>query len=494
MWERGANRVALRRLIGYLYILRLGVMLGSAVFRVVATAVLRHALPPDQSSAVPRKGHVTQRDFKRVNVPGFGNRWNTYPWSMQWWAGKLYVGTNKSFPCVEYYVLHSAMPWLQRYPPRFDPDVACAACPFDLDLQAEIWEYTPGTARWARVYESPVDVPVPDHPSLRIARDIGYRNMAIVLEPDGTEALYVSAVSARPLDRRLPPPRLLRSTDGRTFAAIPADAGTVLGDVAAVGYRSWITYHDRHYVVATNLYGDGLLLETSNPGGGNNDYRYVLAPNLHVNEMAVYNDFLYLGLRHPLLGYQVVKTRAEGSPPYKLIPVVPHGAGRSILKRSHTVLSMCGFQDCLYVGTANPPELLRIYADDRWDIVVGQARSTSVGRKVPLSSLSDGFDYPLNNLIERMQVHDSQLYVGLVSFAGKYRRLPIVGRAVEVHRGFDLYATQDGVRFEMVTQTGFDSVGTTGVRTLASTPVGLFVGAINELAGAEVYLGHTIPP
>src|SRR5690348_11666686 len=44
--------------------------------------------------------------FVQINAPGFGHRWNTYPWSMQWWRGKLYVGTDKAYGCIEYFMIH----------------------------------------------------------------------------------------------------------------------------------------------------------------------------------------------------------------------------------------------------------------------------------------------------------------------------------------------------------------------------------------------------
>ena len=33
-------------------------------------------------------------DFRRIAAGGFGDRHNSYAWSMAWYRGQLYVGTN----------------------------------------------------------------------------------------------------------------------------------------------------------------------------------------------------------------------------------------------------------------------------------------------------------------------------------------------------------------------------------------------------------------
>lgn len=406
---------------------------------------------------------------------------------MQWWRGKLYVGTNRAFPCVEYFQMHSVFPWLQRYPPRSDPDIPCAGSVYDLPLQAELWRYTPRERCWERVQQSPKDVPVPTRPGSSMARDIGYRNMIVYQEADGTEAIYVAGVGARPITRSAPAPRLLRTTDGQTFAGLSAEPGTLLGELQATGFRAMAVYKQRLYVVAGNLYGFGQVLEAADPRGGNDCFRQVSPPGVFVNEMASFNGYLYMGLRHPVKGYAVMKTAAMGAPPYTFIPVVPFGAYRAGMP-SHCVLSMHVFDGSLYVGTSNPAELVRIYADDSWDLIVGKPRRTPQGMKYPLSGLHDGFDDPLNVNISRLQDHDGWLYAGTFNVASKQRNLPVVGRLNRSHMGFDLFATPDGIHFMTVTRSGFDSMANT-VRTFASTPMGLFLGANEERQGTRIYLG-----
>src|SRR5262249_9125175 len=149
--------------------------------------------------------------------PGFGDRQNNIAWSMQWFKGKLYVGTVRSLLCVTGATLNFYFPGWGLYNTHPDPDVPCPADPSDLDLRAEIWCYTPGTGNWARVFQSPNDVPIPNAAGKFVARDIGFRGMVVFREQDGTEALYVMGVTAREYLPGLPPPRILRTTDGLTF-------------------------------------------------------------------------------------------------------------------------------------------------------------------------------------------------------------------------------------------------------------------------------------
>jgi hypothetical protein len=76
-----------------------------------------------------------------------------------------------------------------------------------------------------------------------------------------------------------------------------------------------------------------------------------------------------------------------------------------------------------------------------------------------------------------------------------------VEKIVATEGGFDLWRTQDGMHCTCITRTGLGNPLNLGVRTLKSTPVGLFVGSYNfftevidpvtgELrGGAEIWVG-----
>lgn len=428
--------------------------------------------------------------FFEAAPQGFGDRNNSWPWAMRWWRGKLYVGTNRAWSCVERAAVHASLPMFARYPPN-DADTACTANPHDLPLQAEIWCWTPETASWERVYQSPLTVPIPDGRGKMVAREIGFRGIEAFTDPDGTEALYVSGVCSKFIYRRVPPPTLLRSTDGRTFTPVPQTPGTTFGSLDKSAFRTILSYKGRLFVTHSSVKGDGPLLEASNPAAGNNAFRIVSPPNMRIFEMAVFHGYLYIGLRDPRNGYAVLKTDASGSPPYTFTPVVQKGA--YLLRPSMSVISMFAFKDQLYVGTDRPAELIRINPDDSWELVLGTPRETPQGWKYPLASLDAGFSSWLNGHIWRMEAHNDKLYVGTMSMSTRLRELNAAQHATESNLGFHLYESNDGAHFAPITRSGFGDTFCFGLRSFASTPHGLFVGGINNAYGLRIWRGVDLP-
>ena len=60
--------------------------------------------------------------------------------------------------------------------------------------------------------------------------------------------------------------------------------------------------------------------------------------------------------------------------------------------------------------------------------------------------------------------------------------------------GFDIFASRDGVAWSPVTRNGLGDMYNFGLRTFASTPAGLFVGAVNYVEGTEVWLANSNAP
>ena len=86
---------------------------------------------------------------------------------------------------------------------------------------------------------------------------------------------------------------------------------------------------------------------------------------------------MYLGTLDGRNGYSVVKTNAQGAPPYKLQTGIPPGA--FVTNRpSASVVSMQVYSGRLIVGTGSQTEVLQINADDTWDLLVGPPRQVPV--------------------------------------------------------------------------------------------------------------------
>ncbi|MFQ5737877.1 MAG: hypothetical protein ACE5JX_02610 [Acidobacteriota bacterium] len=426
--------------------------------------------------------------FHEIAPQGFGDRQNTKAWSMIYWKGNLYVGTARAHMCVEFAGLAmtggpSIGPFV--YPP-IDPDYECTESPQDLPLQAEIWRYTPIVRVWKRVFQSPNDVEIPDFPGKFTSRDAGFRNLAAFTDPGGQQVLYAGGVTSEVINPGLPPPRILRSPDGENWTAVPQDPGTVLGDLGRgqANFRAMAVYKNRLFVVNASARGGGSLMEAANPAGGNDEFQFVSPEGMVIYEMAVYNDYLYVGTLDARGGYGIEKTDATGQPPYTFTNVVEKGA--YLDRPSNTVVSMHVFKEALFAGTDKPAELIRVNPDDSWDLIVGTPRDTPDGHKEPLSGFDKGFDDPFNQHIWRMQGHEGKLYVGTNDARGFWKAYKFAQPFLHL-MGYDLYDSFDGENYVMLTRTGFKDQLDIGIRVFASTPVGLFFGTSNPFFGLRIY-------
>lgn len=480
---------------------------GQGTRAIVATLALLAVVAGSSGEVVAQPLDLSTDDFVEAAPQGFTDPNNTGVWSMAWWNGHLYVGTVQSFYCF-------VRVWANRtfsivpYPPN-DPDVACPADPKNLAVQAEIWRYTPATQTWKRVYQAPKDVPIPGQPGKFTSPDLGYRAMAVFTEPDGSEALYVGGVTTRLLWGDVPPPRILRSTDGETFAPVPQDPGTLLGNPPGpASFRSMTVHQGRLYVVNGPIQGQGFLLEAENPAGGNDNFRQVSPPDMNVYSVRSFNGFLYVGVADSLRGYAVLKVNTTAAPPYRFIPVVSH-AGFLTRNPKLSALGMQVHNGRLYVGTTGgrgvpvmdvtqgtfgPCEMIRINPDDSWDLVVGTPRSTPTGFKEPISGLGPGFDWFFTTHVWSMEHHEGSLYIGTLDSSVEFKRRESNVEKMGFQFGAELFRTVDGYHVTPITSDGFGDMFQMGIREIQSSPHGLFVGSFNYWKGLRVWQGIPSAP
>jgi len=462
---------------------------------------------------------LTAEDFEQVAARGFGDRNNGWAQSMVWWHDHLYVGTARQSTCTSLFAIWQFVSLLIN--PRFadtwfpypldDPDLACEPDGADLSLQAEIWRWEPVGDTWHRVFQSPLELdnpgpgePVPPRTGKKLPYEIGIRGMAPHTEPGGTEALYAFGVNSTIMwDRsKLPPPRILRSTDGLNFEPIPQTPGTFLGDLPFnpdhSSFRSPVSYRGKLFVLNGPVFGQGSLIGSADPAKGDDAWFLASPPGRLFYETAVFNGWLYLGAFDPIAGYAVVKTRARGTPPYRFITVVPRGAYLRV-RPSRSVVSMHEYQGRLYVGTATQTEIIRINPDDTWDLVIGPPRAVPKRGggsewKYPISGLDAGFGHTLNDHAWQMDHVDQNLYIGTYNASIGSKRDPVHAPLLQHNMGAHLYRTEDGWYHSAVTTNGFanpsDPFGGPfdyGIRTMAVTPHGAFFGTANDFYGLAVF-------
>lgn len=438
-----------------------------------------------------RAGGLELEDFSQINDGGFGNIHNSYAWSMAWFNGKLYVGTNPYFPYVLEYALNVT------------PDF------FELDLRAEIWQYTPEANQWKLVHRSEEHEITINGFAGTTAVDQGYRGMAVY---NGNLLVSTNVWVGKAA-------RFLVSSDGENFEAVEFDPGMDFpAGVIPSSFRSLIPFKGKLYTTpcSTAVIGNaesGFTLSSEVPvvfesveldlankifhfcpvSNFDNRRRFSRAGNLSksitIFEMRDFNNYLYVGAAN-VFGFEVWKTDAKGSPPYTWRRIVKRGAGNW---RSRCVVSMHPFNGALYVGSGNfatfasssPAELIRIWPSDSIELVVGKTRRYQLRVLTPLSGKGEGFDHKYNTYFWRMADHEDWLYLGTYDSTIRYGS----EEEKQEEAGFDLWKTFDGATWELVDNKGLSHEENYGVRNMLSTPEGLFVGTANPPLGAEVWLG-----
>jgi hypothetical protein len=437
-------------------------------------------------------------DFELVAHGGFGDGLNAYAHSMAWFNGHLYVATTRgNFPFMKARLPIGMHTW----------PVECPEDPFELDMRAEIWRYDPSLGEWERVFKAPLIIGSHGKP---IPRELGYRGMIVYPGTNGQKAaLYVSTWSPA----RGPGPLLLRSEDGRHFEP-SCEPGLVGLPVTTI--RTMVPFKGRLFTTPAgsrggnpNVSAHSVVYESKDPATGQyepvSDFGFGEAGNKTIFEMCGFGDHLYVGTFN-LDGFQVWRSTVEGEAPYQWEKVIDRGANRG--KNNQCVLSMYPFKGALYIGSGiqgggidkqnkvgpAPPELIRIWPDKSWDLLVGDARDTPEGRKEPLSGYMPGFDNFFNGYFWRMCEHQGWLYMGtfewssVLGYANRQNWpepfnniINHVGAQsiLENQSGFDLYRSYDGENWVPVTTNGMDNPYNMGLRTLVSTPYGMFIGTAN---------------
>ncbi|MCB1690525.1 MAG: class I SAM-dependent methyltransferase, partial [Halioglobus sp.] len=467
----------------------------------------------DQNLPVARG--LAAGNFRPVAVGGFGDGYNSYPHSMAWFKGHLYVGTTRAVLAHRgrWRKMAGGVTWNSDIWPVKTPEG-----PFDIDLRAEIWRYSPTDAQWKRVYHAPMVIGAE---GFEVPRSIAFRAMLVFQgSSDPEPALYVPTMGSH----QNPEALLLRSIDGEEFVEVSEPGLRFPEEYKPRGVRALIQFRDLMFTApavgatAREPNKAGFMVIAVNADPSNDRWQLACEPgfgtpnNATVFDMEVFDNHLYAGTMNPNEGFQIWKTTAEGAPPYHWELVMDKGGYRGQLNQ--IAMTLTAFAGHLYVGTAIqgggrdpelnvgpvPCEIIRIHPDNSWDLVVGDPRVTPEGLKVPLSGLAAGFGKFAAGYLWSMRVHDGWLYAGtfdwMVSlpFIHKDNWTDVMRRTAEHldlddlvrdYGGCDIWRTRDGVRWLSVTHNGFDNQFNYGARTMVSTPHGLFVGMANPF-GPEV--------
>jgi hypothetical protein len=390
---------------------------------------------------------------------------------------------------------------------------------------ARILRYEPNAGRWEVVYESPLveaDENASVHDVYRgeqsrklgrakegglVPRYRGFRGITQLANGHGEPLLYASTLSHWGS-------QLLVSRDGRAFEEA-CEPG--LGDPNVLSFRAILGFDGKLFVAPVGTVREGVmdrnfgdvarLFVSDDPLSGKwhdaMEAGFGDATNLTVFAIAAFDGHLYAGTGNPERGFELWKTRAQGTPPYEWKRVLTRGAYRYNV--NETTASMTVFNGALYVGSGLPglgydkahdvgpaaAELIRVWPDDSWDLLVGASRFTPDGLKIPASLQGPGFDDPDNSAMWSMAAYDGAIYVGTHHCRSFHDAL--AGRD-SIGGGFQLWSSTDGEQWEALTMDGFGDVFAVGVRTLLPTPIGLFLGTSTHREIQRVWSAKTRRP
>ncbi len=445
-------------------------------------------------------GGLSTGHFRRIAAGGFGDGHNSYAYGYAWFRGCLFIGTNRDILVLARKRFRFEVP-MAFWPVEVPEDLAT------LDLGAQIWRYDPTAETWDKVYHSPY---VPGLEDMRVPLASGFRNMAVFRGlSDSAPALYtIGSCGTYGVG-----PVLFRSEDGSRFDAV-SDQGLGLGDPNVTSVRSMVAFRDRLFMTPAGSRGfdpnvsyHARILCTEDPVKGGweacNETSFGEPTNYGIYDMCVAGDYLYAGTMNLRDGCQLWKTDAEGKPPFRWTKVFDRGGGRGGYNQG--VVSLTAFGEAVYLGTGiqnggydrvnnvgpDAGEVLRAWPDDSWELVAGRPRMTQQGLKVPASGLGPGFDNLFAGYIWRMCEHDGAIYVGTFDSSSMFPFADLDERARRVfdpatreqfmkfRGGCDLWRSDDGDHWVPVTRNGFENPYNWGIRTLVSSPYGLFVGTAN---------------
>jgi hypothetical protein len=498
---------------------RIVYVLGVAATVPVALAPAASAQSDGSPAQLPPGALVTAPpEVRLIAENGFGDPRNVYSWSMARFRGRIYVGTGRLVVCVENQTVDFFLRVSDRYVTNPLPGATCPPDPYDMDLRAEIWEYTPWTGKWRRVYRSRADVPNPRARGKFVSRDIAFRGMTVFRDARGRKRLYAGGVTADeylPELKRKYPPRILSTRDGRHWRATPAHDVVVrmpYGIFRPMGFRSLRVWRGRMYMTVTpGLTGDGAIFEVKRPWSPRRvRFRQITPNTMAVFEIENFDGALYAGTGDRERGYGVYRISRNRSR-YRFHPIVTHGAGRGQTVTS--VVSMHVFKGWLYVGSSgwyneesNPvSEIIRIDRAGGWQVVTGPGRTVR-GRPIgPISGLSDGFNNVFSAHFWRMANYRGELVVGtndwayltVLAYPGlEPWAVDVVEFVLTGERGFDLWASCDGVNWRVITRDAFGGNRYDfGARNLIPGDDRLYVGSANHAQGTRVwsYRGNGCP-
>jgi len=497
-----------------------------------------------QSAALPG---VLPLKHVVMSTGGFGDRLNSYAWSMTDFKGDLYVGTGRYvdtfgpmweliggalFPGTRPPQLPDApdVPFMQDWTttrvngiPVVTDETKFNA--WKASSYAEIWKYSHDTRAWSRVYQAH-DTPsfvlnaTTHKMTYTVSSAMGFRKMDVVGNSAGDQIMYAFVGGFTLALPGANAPLILASKDGTNWVGVPTPAG--MGQQT----RSSAVFNGKLYVgvdhASSTVHTSVWCTDVDIDDPTNVSWEKVLdfdakdATNSGIVSLASFNGKLYVGTQN-VGGFQV--WCGSGTPGIDDWQKVVSDGG--VDKYNAWAGTMKVFNNYLYVGSISLPylggssafkgfDILRIDTKNKWQLMVGGGTPAS---PVPgyekvrsLSGQKSGFGNQMNFYCWSMEVFRNKLYVGTFDATLFLRYLkdytgPLPSQLqtikalapilVACDGGADLWETTNGTSWTNDTKTGYSHADNYGLRTMEVFDNSLILGFNNPFDGCEI---HALAP
>ena len=356
---------------------------------------------------------------------GFGSTFNRYAWSMNFFKGRLYVGTwNVGLDYLGLYNLLNSG--------QLDKNSNITT-----EHDAQIWCQEPD-GKWNMVRKAD-----DKHTS-------GFRKMIVY-----KEKLYVGSLNTKNGCV------ILRTADGNNWQKL---SGGPLENKQNTSIRTFAIHDDQLYVGTQNSKGGELWSYTADDDAGTWTIVHKFGKStICISELAVFNDNLYVGtwasqFEASLSTYKLYVKKSGSS----LDDVTPKFRGSRFLVNLG-VMKLIEYKGELYLGTTNIVSgftLLRSSTPDN-------RRSWKVITTRGMGDWSNAYCW---SMVE----YKNKLYLGTFNTglaSGAFGVLP------DVHNGSaQLFSSYDGLKWTLEMDDGFDAPFTYGIRNMVASGEKLYLG------------------
>lgn len=430
---------------------------------------------------------------------------NSYAWSMAEFGDYIYVGTGRNVAQTSTKILspQAVAPMLISTQP--------------VDNNAEIWRYKKdGSLGWQRVFKAK------DEDQIN-----GLRFMVVHAAPNSTPALYAATLSLRGKAS------ILKSTDGSNWRKVG-------GETEGNSSRAMVSFNGKLYVAFLSQsigVSRPILYRSTDPEFF--DFEQVFNPDDPdidpkknptggFDNMAVFNNRLYLCVSTEE-GLEVWRSNSAYPKKNDWTLVVDKGFGDGlnasggavgVYKNHLYVTAVKKFPLIMIIPMA--ADMIRIDKFDKWELVVGgkpimPTKPKTGVRRNAISGYGSGFFNPFNLYIWQVRQlgeklvattfdngtnienlrniallnkqiivdeYDEDVYELLIKVADAVLYL---FKKFNYPKGFDMFVSDDGVKFEPVNLTGITNSNNYGGRTLLTSSEGdLYIGTANPFDGCEI--------